>query len=263
MVESADVSASQGSFLSGLARQLVDDARARGITLRLIGSIAVRERCADRQDIFRQLDRESPIDIDLVGYSKQQSQIGQMFAALAYRIDPTIAQSQEWGIKRLIYYGPEGNVKVDIFLDVLRMSHTIDFKDRLELTPLTVSPADLLLAKLQVFRITEKDLKDIVVLLLIHELGGASPNEIDVRYVLRRLRRDWGLYFTASKNLALVDAWLNAHQGLREEDAGLVRARLLQLRRQIETEPKTVRWRLRAAIGPRLQWYEEVGDVDR
>jgi hypothetical protein len=261
VVESPHAPASQAD-LPGLAKDLVEQAASRGITLRLIGSIAVRERCADRPDIFRQLDREPPLDIDLVGYSKQQPQIDQMFKALAYRIDPTIAQSQEWGIQRLIYHGPDGKLKVDIFLDVLRMSHTIDLKDRLELMPLTVSPADLLLAKLQVFRITEKDLKDIVALLLVDDLGGASSG-VDVRYVLSRLGRDWGLSYTASKNLVLVEAWIEAHHVLGEEDERIVRSRLSQLQQQIDAEPKTIRWRLRAVVGPRMPWYEEVGDVER
>jgi len=223
----------------------------------------VRERCADRPDIFQQLNREPPVDIDLVGYSKQHSQISRMFSELGYRIDPAIAQSQEWGIQRLIYRAPDSTAKIDVFLDVLRMSHTIDFRDRLALMPITVSPADLLLAKLQVFRITEKDLKDIVALLLLHDLGGPSVDAIDVRYLQSLLRRDWGLTYTVSKNLALADAWLAAHQGLRGEDAIVARSRLEQLTRDIDAEPKTLRWRFRALIGPRLQWYEEVGDVER
>ena len=248
-MDNAGIPAAEAGPLSALARDLVAQAAGRGITLRLIGSIAVRERCAGHLDVFRQLDREPPLDIDLVGYAKQQPQIDRMFKELGYRIDPTIAQSQEWGIKRLIYHGPDGKLKVDIFLDVLRMSHTIDFKDRLEMMPLTVSPADLLLAKLQVFRITEKDLKDIVALLLVDDLGGGSGG-IDVRYVLSRLRGDWGLSYTASKNIALVDAWLDGHQGLRAEDADTVHQRLAQLRRLVDAEPKTLRWRLRAHDRP-------------
>jgi hypothetical protein len=241
----------------------VDQAASRGITLRLIGSIAVREQCADRPDIFRQLDREPPVDIDLVGYSRQQPQISRMFDDLGFRIDPVIAQSQEWGIQRLIYHAPDSKAKIDIFLDVLRMSHTIDFKDRLALIPVTVSPADLLLAKLQVVRITEKDLKDIVALMLIHDLRDASSAAIDVEYLLSLLRRDWGLSFTAAKNLALVQTWLGAQHGLREEEARLVGSRLSQLQRDIDAVSKTLRWRFRAIVGPRMQWYEEVGDVDR
>jgi hypothetical protein len=262
MVESPDIPASRAD-LPRLAKDLVEQAASRGITLRLIGSIAVRERCAARPDVFRQLDREPPVDIDLVGYSRQQQQISRMFSELGYRIDPAIAQSQEWGIKRLIYHASDSTAKIDIFLDVLRMSHSIDFKNRLELMPVTVSPADLLLAKLQVFRITEKDLKDIVALLLLYDLRGASADAIDIGYLRSLLRRDWGLSYTAAKNLALAHAWLGDHHGLREEDARLVGSRLWQLQRDIDTQPKTLRWRFRAIIGPRMKWYEEVGDVDR
>ena len=47
-----------------------------------------------------------------------------------------------------------------MFLDALRMSHTIEFKARLDCTPPTAQTADLLLAKLQIHEITEKDVKD-------------------------------------------------------------------------------------------------------
>jgi hypothetical protein len=138
------------------------------------------------------------------------------------------------------------------------MSHTIDFKGRLDLTPLTVSAADLLLAKLQIFRITEKDLKDIVALILVDDSGS-----IDLQYVLTRLRGDWGLYYTASKNIALAQSRLDTYPGLAQQDATTVRGRLARLQELLNEAPKTLRWRLRAAIGPRMQWYEEVEDVDR
>jgi len=250
------------SSLQQLARQLVEEGSSRGITLRLLGSIAVREQCAGRPDVFVRLDREEPIDIDLVGYLKQQGLIGRMFKELGYRIDPTIVQSQEWGIQRLIYYAPESAVKIDIFLDVLRMSHTIDFKNRLGGRAMTVAPVDLVLAKLQVFRITEKDLKDIVAILLVHDLGG-SGDTIDVPYLLSRLREDWGFCHTASRNLALVETWLEGLHGLDPDDVSTVRSRLSAIRSRIQAEPKSLRWRMRAAIGPRLPWYEEVGEVER
>jgi hypothetical protein len=245
-----------------LARNLVEEARSRGITLRLLGSIAVRELCAGREDVLARLDREPPIDIDLIGYMKQYAAISQMFRELQYQIDPTIAQSQEWGIKRLIYYEPETHAKVDIFLDVLRMSHTIDFKNRLASTSVTVAPVDLLLAKLQVFQITEKDLKDTAALLLVHELG-ASSQAIDVQYLVARLREDWGLYYTASKNLDMLGKWLESQHGLTTEELASVRSRLSEIKGRAEREPKSMRWRMRAAIGPRLPWYEEVGEVER
>ena len=252
----------RATALSALGRQLVDEGTSRGITLRLIGSIAVRERCAGRDDILDRLRREPPVDIDLVGYSKQQPQIGVMFKQLGYRMDPTIAQSQEWGIQRLIYYAPETEFKVDIFLDVLRMSHTIDFKNRLTSSPITVTAVDLLLAKLQVFQITEKDLKDVVALLLVHALGDAS-DAIDVGYLLARLRDDWGLTHTVLKNIALASSWIDSDHGLSTDEIAVVRSWLGELTRRIESEPKSLRWRMRGAIGPRLRWYEEVGDVER
>jgi len=48
---------------------------------------------------------------------------------------------------------------IDIFLDKFRMDHTLDFRKRLKLDNLTIPVTDLLLTKLQIVRIAEKDLK--------------------------------------------------------------------------------------------------------
>ena len=248
--------------LSLLARQLVEQGENRGTRLRLIGSIAIRERCGGDASIFTRLDREPPIDIDLVGYARQRLQISQMFKELGYRLDATIAQSQEWGIQRLIYYAPDTDAKVDIFLDVLRMSHTIDFRNRLSPGTLTVAPADLLLAKLQVVKITEKDLKDIAVLLLTHQFG-EGPDAIDITYLVRSLSDDWGLYHTALNNLRHVGSWMQQVERLTAAESATIRARVSQLSALAEASPKSLGWRLRATIGPRMQWYEEVGEVER
>jgi hypothetical protein len=61
----------------------------------------------------------------------------------------------------------------------------------------------------------------------------------------------------------MVESWLEGQRGLDAEDAATVRLRLATIRSHIEAAPKSLRWRLRAAVGPRLAWYEEVGEVER
>jgi len=241
------------------AQGLVDSAAERGLVLRLIGSVAVRHHCAASATVSNQLGREIPMDVDLVGFVKQYRETDALFKSLHYEPESARTLGHEYGIQRLIYYAPATGIKVDIFLDVLRMSHTIDFKKRLGESAITVAPVDLLLAKLQVFRITEKDIKDIAAIMLVHDLESA----IDVPYLLGLVRQDWGLCYTASRNLALVDGWLENRHGLEPGDASTVRSRLATLRGRIVAEPKSLRWRLRAAVGPRIPWYEEVGEVER
>jgi hypothetical protein len=94
-----------------------------------------------------------------------------MFRELGYEPDPSVAFSQEYGIQRLIFHKPNEQLMAEVFLDVLRMAQTLDFRGRLELDSPSVSLVDLLLSKLQIQQITEKDIKDMIALLAEHALG--------------------------------------------------------------------------------------------
>jgi len=39
--------------------------------------------------------------------------------------------------------------------------------------------------------------------------------------------------------------------------------RITQLEQMIERAPKSLKWKGRAAIGPRVQWYNDVEEVER
>jgi hypothetical protein len=51
------------------------------------------------------------------------------------------------------------------------MNHIIEFKDRLEKDYPTIPLEELMLEKLQIVKINEKDIKDLIVLILEHEIG--------------------------------------------------------------------------------------------
>lgn len=248
--------------LLDLAQSLIAEAATQGIVLRLTGSLAIREHCRGSIALMDLLGRESPLDIDFMGYSRQQKQIDRMFKILGYEIDGSIAQSLEYGIQRLIYHQTQDTIKVEVFLDVLRMSHTLDLRDRLELDSPSVSLVDLLLAKLQIHEITEKDIKDITVLLAEHKLGEHGREVVDVHYVLSLMKRDWGLYYTTTRNLSLVQEWIDNNHELEPVTLDMVKVRVQELADRIESEPKSLRWRLRAMIGPRIPWYQVVEDVE-
>jgi hypothetical protein len=240
---------------------LQDEAARRGVTLRLIGSLAVSLRCETTRHLSELLGRRMPRDIDFVGYAAQSEAIEKLFASRGYLLHPAVRNSREWGVKRLIYTDATGH-KVDVFLDELVMAHTITFAGRLEGEERTVSLADLLLSKLQIQRITENDLIDMVVL-----LGGAGfgpgEDEIDLVYIAGIMAADWGFHRTTLANLAKFDQAVERYGALPRDVADTVRARGRQLAAAIESEPKTARWRLRARIGTRVPWYEDVEEVDR
>ncbi len=164
-------------------------------------------------------------------------------------------------MKRLIYTHPSHEGKVDVFLDQLVMAHTIDFAGRLEDESATVSLVDLLLSKLQIYRITSNDLIDLIVLLAEVDVG-SGPDEIDLTRLRQVLGSDWGFAHGAELNLARLIEHVGSASAVDPTIAARVQARAIRVLDEIEAAPKSLRWRLRARIGDRAPWYEHVDDVE-
>jgi hypothetical protein len=250
-------------MIPGEAHRLQTAADARSLTLRLTGSLAVRMHSEQHAHLLAQLGRRPYRDIDFFGLSKEQRELEYLFESLGYVGDMQMKHAREWGVKRLIYSHPETRVKVDVFMDELVMAHTIDFKHRLGLDEPTACLSDLLLSKLQIHEITENDLIDLTVLIAEHDLGQGDQERIDVERITDVLRNDWGFYYTASDNLRKLENSLGRYAALPGDVRDVIRSRLHALTVQIESAPKTMKWKLRARVGTRAQWYEDVEQVDR
>lgn len=244
------------------AMRLVEAAGGRSLHLRVTGSIAVRLHCSTHASLLDAMGRRRFRDIDFWGYAKEQKQIEQLLEKDGYLADPTIKLAHEWGVKRLIYENPETHIKIDVFMDELVMAHTIQFKNRLDLDFPTINLADLLLSKLQIHEITENDFIDVIVLLAEHKPGSGDRELIDVTYISDVLRNDWGFTYTALDNLKKCREALARHD-LPAEVAEQVRTRIAAMIEQVDAAPKSTRWRLRARLGTRSKWYEDVDDVHR
>jgi hypothetical protein len=244
-----------------LACSLVDTGAERGVTLRILGSLAARSHIGNAGGFLDLLQRVPTHDIDFMGYSSQQKQADRMFIDLGYKPDPSVAFSLEYGVKRLIYHNKEQQIMAEIFLDELKMAHTLDFQGRLELDYPTISLVDLLLSKLQIQQITEKDIKDMIAVLAEHDLGSGDREKIDVNYLLELTGKNWGLYFTALTNLGLVKQWLPRYEVIDISTRQSIEAKLAEMMEQMESSPKSLRWKLRSMVGTRVRWYETVGDV--
>jgi len=244
------------------ADQLLAEAARRGLVLRLAGSAGVLRHCEHCHRASGVLRREPPGDLDFFAYGSQQRELGRMFADLGYQADQSVAYSLEYGIDRLIYTGHVSAAKVDVFLDVLRMSHTIDFQTRLDCIPPTAQSADLLLAKLQIHEITEKDVKDMVALFAAHPLGDGSHGTIESHHIVSMMARDWGLCYTALDNLSIAGEMLAGWDGTGTV-AVHAAAGIEELTERIELAPKSMRWKARARLGTRVRWYEHVGDAQQ
>jgi hypothetical protein len=209
------------------------------------------------------LGRRPYRDIDLIAYSKQRRDIAATLEERGYVLDPAIRLAQEFGVNRFVYEHPANGLKVDVFFDELVMAHTIQFNGRLELGDQTVDLTDLLLTKLQIHEFTENDLIDCIVLLAEHNVGRSGTGGIDGDYVADIMRKDWGFYYTTQANLRNITEGVQRYPVLPTDIGALVRTRAGELNDMIERAPKTQRWKLRARVGERVRWYEQVEDVNR
>jgi len=233
------------------AKRIMEVARQRKITLRLFGGVSFYFRCPSAKHRILQRDY---VDIDYMGRSKQSREIKQLFEELGYT--PRERFNAMQGFRRLIFNDIEHQRRVDIFLDVFEMCHKFNFKDRLELDQYTISLADMLATKLQIVEINEKDVKDILSMFIDHDLAdGDSPEAINATYLAKLCGDDWGVYKTFSTNIDRLLSTIDNY-GLEVSQKRLVVERASKLKRMIEDSPKSLKWRMRARVGERVQWYE-------
>ena len=151
--------------------------------------------------------------------------------------------------------------RVDIFLDYFDMCHKIDLKDRLTLEPLTLTMADLLATKLQIFKTNEKDFKDIIAMLLDHEVvDSEKPDAINGKRLAELCAKDWGIYKTFTIVLDKTTAMLDKFD-LTTKDKEVVKDRIAVVSRLINNEPKSMNWKMRAKIGEKKAWYKLPEDM--
>jgi len=243
------------------ARAIIDAARERGLHLRLLGALAVIQQCPNHVWLLERTNRILT-DLDFMGYEREVRDIERMFEELGYRVLGGRGVTMDVWVGRRIFEDPEGRRRrVDVFHDKLEFSHPIDLRGRLDLDPVTIPLTDLLLEKLQIVEINEKDLKDLVVLFLEHPVADReAPGSFDASYVVRLLSEDWGFYYTVSLNLDRVRRYLRTIPDLDDGQRALVEERIDHLWNEVEAAPKSLRWKLRARVGPRKRWYNEVGE---
>jgi len=240
------------------ATRVVDAATERGIVLRIMGATAVRIHCPKFSYLHDALQREIT-DIDFIGYGKQNSSVLKMLEDLGYAADKRMRMFKFLG--RYLYENPNNQRHIDVFFDKLEFCHTIDFKGRLEIDYPTISLGDIFLQKMQIVQINEKDVKDVIVILREHDIGGESKETIDSDYVSGLLSRDWGFWYTVTTNLGKARAFLPGYQGLSLEDRSDISAKIDKLSEVIEKREKSFGWKMRAKTGTRQRWYREVDET--
>lgn len=242
------------------SKRIVDFAREKGVTLRVMGGLAIYLRCKEYEELWKGLKRLGKkvfTDIDLAGYGKHRTKILKIMEELGY--DIWKLSLQRFAGRRYIFYGDRIPM-VEVFFDRLQMNHVIEFKGRLEKDRYTLPLAELLMMKLQIVQINEKDIKDSIVLLRAYDIG-EDDTIINGKRIAKILAKDWGFHYTFTSNLEKMESKLQDYQDvLSESDVNIVKSRIERLRDMIEREPKSLGWKMRAKLGTKLKWYEEVED---
>ena len=245
-------------YLINRGLQIVEEGKKRGIPLRLMGAVAVRIHCPEFRELHIKLERPLT-DIDVMTLKKYKKDIEALFKDMGY--DWYVPKWYARG--RYIFIDPETKLLVDVFFDKLEMCHTIDFRERLEVDYPTISLADIMLEKLQIVEINEKDIKDMVVLLREHDVGETDKETVNGKYIAKLLADDWGFWYTATTNLKKLKDFLDKYEILTDEDKQIVASRIDKLLEMIDKEPKTKKWQKRAKIGTKKIWYRKVEEVAR
>ncbi len=230
---------------------LIDAAARVGVPIRLVGGLAVRVLCPD----FPPRSRERQ-DLDLASTSDVRPALTGFLEERGY--EPDRRFNALYGHKQLYFASPEGR-SLDVLVDRLEMCHVLEFKDRIARMPLTLDVTDLLLSKLQIVELNEKDAQDVLYLLSAYPVReGDEPGTVGLDRIGAIVAGDWGWWRTLTMNLERI-AELAATTGRHLIPEGASYDPVAQLRRigeHADAVPKTLRWRLRARVGERARWYQ-------
>jgi len=232
-----------------------DDAN---ILLRVIGSLAFQMHCPKYGYLQAAMGR-AYTDIDFAAYSRQNKQISEMMAKMGYVENREVYIGSEG--ERAIFDKPGTGLHVDIFYEKLDFCHAIYWKDRLEVDSPTIPLTELLLEKMQIVQINEKDIIDTIMLLLEHPLGDEDNEVINIGLATQLCASDWGLWRTTTMNLDKVKQLAQHYTQLSPEEKSKITSQVDAALKRINDEPKPLAWRIRDRVGDRVKWYKDVDEV--
>ena len=228
------------------AERVAAAARAQRLGVKLLGGAGIHLHSPSAQ--HPPLRRKYG-DLDYVISTKDRKAVLAFFPSIGYQANDRFNTMQ--GDRRLYFFDGQNGKQVDVFIDVIRMSHVIDMRGRLGHDGPCASPSDLLLSKLQIYEVNQKDLVDVTALVLDHPIG-KGEEAIDADYVARLAAEDWGLYRTLQQNLEKLRHAVTE----LDVDSATVTSRLDELWSAVEAQSKPLKWKMRAQVGDRMRWYE-------
>lgn len=232
-----------------------DDA---GVILRVIGSLAFQLHCP-KFGYLQQAMGRAYTDLDFAAYGKQTGQVRDLMTKLGYADNKEVFIVS--GGERAIFDRPEIGLHVDVFYEKLDFCHVIRWDGRLEVDKPSIPLAEMLLEKMQIVQINEKDIIDTIMLLLEHPLGDNDHEVINIKRIAGLCAADWGLWRTTTMNLDKVKVLAQDYSQLTPKQKTHIESQVQDALTRIEAEPKSMAWRLRSRVGDRVKWYKDVDEV--
>ncbi len=130
------------------------------------------------------------------------------------------------------------------------------------LEPTTLPLAELLLTKLQIVELNEKDMRDLCALVLDHPFGEGDVETFNLPFISSLCAGDWGLWKTVTANARRVRDFADAYS-LADEQKETIRQRMDGFVQALDAAPKSLKWKARAKIGERVKWYDLPEEVQR
>jgi hypothetical protein len=231
------------------SERVVEAADERGLTVRLIGGTAIYQHAETaREPPFKRDYR----DVDFVATREEEDEVIELMLDLGYEANERFNTMRRF---RLEFMDPVNERKADYIIDRFDFCHSWDLRDRIDRDHPTIPIEDLLLSKLQIVEVSDRDVRDIVAMFADHPVERDDDTEsIDPDYVAELCSGDWGLCKTVTMSLDRVDEYVRNNELPLEERR--IASRVEELQGAIDDQPKTVRWKLRSLIGERKQWYK-------
>ncbi len=238
------------------ARRVAAISDERGVALRLLGGVAVNVRAGDG---LEPAFRREYADMDFITPKGRSAEARKLFESLGYA--PQTRFNALYGSERLLFFDEDHGRQVDVLVGTFRMCHEVPIGKRLDLEPMTIPLAELLLTKLQIIELNEKDVRDSLAILHDHPVEESDGDAVNAAQVAKLCASDWGLWRTITANLEDLKEHLDSYD-IDEGGKGRIDRGVERLRGRIEEEPKPLKWKMRAKIGDRKRWYDLPEEVE-
>ena len=245
------------------AMRILRAASGAKVALKMLGGLAIKVHSLNEEDFANRLGRSAEpgqeySDIDFATYYKSREGVKRVMESLGYSRRPSTMSTS--ASQRQIYFHPKGWFYIDVFWDKLKAAnHPISFKGRLEIDPVSIPLTDLLLEKLQIVSFSKKDMLDTLLLLQAHNVAEKEePETVGIDRLAHTLSGNWGFWYTVTTNLRGIREYVKGMSTLSAIEASGLLSKVEKLLYAAISVPKSLRWKLRAIIGPRRKWYSPV-----